>query len=114
MLFGKPAPTESPQQIAAELARGEVVLVDVREPGEFAHERIEGAILHPLSAFDAHALPHPAGRAMVFMCGSGKRSAAAFDKAVHAGLHPRCHMEGGIAAWKEARLPVISGSHVPS
>jgi rhodanese-related sulfurtransferase len=86
----------------------------VREPGEFAHERIDGAILHPLSTFNAHALPHPEGRAMVFMCGSGKRSASAFDKAVHGGLHPRGHMEGGIAAWKAAGLPVISGSHVPT
>lgn len=115
MLFGqKPVPSETPGQIAEALKRGEIVLVDVREPGEFAHERIEGAVLHPLSSFNVHALPHPAGRAMVFMCGSGRRSATAFEMAKHAGLHPRGHMEGGLAAWKGGHLPTVVGSRIPS
>jgi rhodanese-related sulfurtransferase len=111
MLFHpKAVPHETPEAIAEGLKRGEIVLVDVREPGEFAHERIEGAILHPLSRFDAHALPHPAGKQLVFVSEHSKRSASAYSKADHAGAHPRAQLEGGMAAWRAAGLPVITGS----
>ena len=114
MLFGnhKPVPGETPEEIAQELMRGEVILIDVREPGEFAHERIDGAVLHPLSNFNAHALPHPAGKGMVFISEHSKRSATAFEKAEHAGMHPRAQMSGGMEAWKAAGLPTIAGSGV--
>jgi glyoxylase-like metal-dependent hydrolase (beta-lactamase superfamily II) len=36
---------------------GEILLVDVREPNEYAFERIHGALLYPLSTFDAQAVP---------------------------------------------------------
>ncbi len=62
MLFRqKSVPHETPEQIAEALRRGDVVLIDVREPAEYAHERIEGAILYPLSRFDAHFLGHYGG-----------------------------------------------------
>ena len=38
-----------------------MVLVDVREPNETAVERFPGAVLVPLSAFDAATIPAPPG-----------------------------------------------------
>ena len=56
------------------LNAGKLLLIDVREPGEFAAERIPGAFLYPLSSFDASALPADGERRVVFHCRSGKRS----------------------------------------
>jgi rhodanese-related sulfurtransferase len=108
-MFGmKKTPTETPAEISSAMSRGEIVLVDVREAQEFAAERIPGALLYPLSAFDPAALPAcPEGRRIVFHCGSGKRSEAAYEKAVRAGRAVSGHMGGGIAAWKAAGLPVL-------
>ncbi len=101
-------PTMSPEQIAEALARREIVLVDVREPMEFAAERIHGALLYPLSTFDAGLLPKDEKQPIVLHCGSGKRSATAFAACVQAGVPVRAHMQGGIGSWKEAGLPTVT------
>ncbi len=97
---------------ASELARGlkedVVVLIDVREPAEYAAERIHGALLFPLSTFDPHALPDCGKRTVVFQCGSGVRSARAVAACQRAGLPHDSHLKGGIQAWKAARLPTIT------
>lgn len=95
----------SPEEVAAELAADHILLVDVREPRETALERIPGATLLPLSKFDPAAIPDPAGREVVFSCASGVRSVRASEFAQAAGLPYRCHLAGGIVAWKAAGLP---------
>lgn len=95
----------SAEEVAAELAADRVLLVDVREPNETAQERIPGAVLMPLSAFEPRDLPDPAGRAVVFSCASGIRSVKAVEIAQAAGLPYRAHLAGGIKAWKAAGLP---------
>ncbi|HVZ02394.1 MAG TPA: rhodanese-like domain-containing protein [Dongiaceae bacterium] len=96
----------SPQQVAARLKIGGVELIDVREPAEYAAERIHGAMLFPLSTFDPHALPKNVD--IIFQCGTGKRSAMAAAKAQAAGLAHSAHLAGGIQAWKAAGLPTIA------
>jgi rhodanese-related sulfurtransferase len=96
----------SPAELAERLHHGSAVLVDVREPGEFAVERIPGAVLHPLSSFDPSALPPGP---VVFQCGSGKRSLTAIQRSVAAGLPHTSHLAGGLAAWKQAGLPTQRG-----
>jgi len=96
----------TPEQVHAWLAAGEILLVDVREPNEYASERIHGALLYPLSTFDAGALPTD-GRRLVLHCGSGKRSLTAAHKLQTAGHGHLTHLAGGIQAWKAAGLPVI-------
>lgn len=104
----KPVPTETPKQIHDALLRGEIVLIDVREPGEYQAERIHGALLFPLSTFDPSALPHDKGQPIVLHCGSGKRSETAFNHCAKAGVPVRAHMGGGIMAWKAAGLPTVT------
>lgn len=103
-----PIETLEPHAIKDLLDRGKLLLVDVREPAEFAVERIQGAVLYPLSTFDATTLPHDWARRVVFYCGSGKRSLAAAEKRLAAGNATAAHMGGGIAAWKRAGLPLIT------
>lgn len=97
----------SAQDVAALLDRGAILLVDVREPDEYAAQRIPGALLFPLSTFDAAALPPDGPRRVVFHCGSGKRSAAAARARLAAGAGRAAHLTGGIGAWIAAGFPVI-------
>ncbi len=96
-----------PASLFEALKAGEILLVDVREPAEFANERIHGALLHPLSTFEPGAIPTDGTRKVIFQCGSGKRSRQALDAFLSATGADAAHMAGGIGAWKSAGLPVI-------
>jgi len=90
----------TPAQLRAMLDAGDVALIDVREPAEWAISRIEGATLIPASALDAGAGPAdlPAGPKVLY-CGSGVRSARVLMALKAAGVTDVQHLQGGIAAW---------------
>ena len=98
----------SPVEVHDQLLRRWIVLVDVREPQEYASERIPGALLSPLSTFDPRALPAGGQRRVVFHCGTGKRSMMAVRKCLDAAVAANTHLKGGLQAWKAAQLPTIS------
>ena len=87
------------------LASGAIVLVDVREPHEFAAGHIPGSVSHPLSAFDPEELRALKGR-IVFSCAAGVRSARAVALAQEAGLDAREHYRGGFKEWEIMGEPV--------
>ncbi len=95
-------------EVSRLLHAGKILLIDVREPSEYASERIAGALLYPLSTFAAKTLPDDVPRRIVFHCGSGKRSLTAAERRLGAGQRHAAHLGGGIAAWKAAGLPLIS------
>ncbi len=86
----------------------QAILIDVREPREYAAERIQGALLFPLSSFDPAALPIDKTREMIFHCGSGKRSADALARCQAAGVPIATHVRGGLMAWKQAGLSTLA------
>ncbi|MHB1871389.1 MAG: rhodanese-like domain-containing protein [Steroidobacteraceae bacterium] len=96
-----------PQDVQSLLDEGRILLIDVREPDEYARERIPGALLYPLSTFDAAHLPADGARAVVFYCAAGGRSLTAARLRRSTG-QPAAHMAGGIVAWKAVSLPVVS------
>jgi rhodanese-related sulfurtransferase len=107
-LFGRKPPSVkdlSAEDVARGLTQDRIMLVDVREPNETAIESYPDAVLMPLSQFDPSALPDPAGKEVVFACGSGKRSMSASLAAQDAGLPYDAHLEGGMRAWKAVGLP---------
>ena len=53
----------------------EAILIDVREPLEYATEHIPGARLLPLSTFDPTQVLQEAGKKVVLHCVMGMRSA---------------------------------------
>ncbi|MEQ9518644.1 MAG: rhodanese-like domain-containing protein [Parvibaculum sp.] len=97
----------TPADVKAKLDTHTVILIDVREPREFAAERIHGALNFPLSTFDAAYLP-TGGAEIVFQCGTGKRSAMAAEKASSQLGGKTAHLAGGITAWKQASLQVVT------
>jgi rhodanese-related sulfurtransferase len=96
----------APTAVRDALVSGEILLVDVREPNEYAFERIHGALLYPLSTFDPKAIPAD-GRKVVVQCAGGVRSMRAAQALVAAGHEQVSNLEGGINAWKAAGLPLI-------
>nr|WP_294544891.1 rhodanese-like domain-containing protein [uncultured Rhodopila sp.] len=100
-----PGPVEiDAAEVGARPGRGEIALVDVREPNEIAAERIPGAISVPLSQFDPAALPKGE---VVLTCLGGKRSAMALAKCRSAGVPVNMQKRGGLTAWKAAGLPTV-------
>jgi rhodanese-related sulfurtransferase len=85
------------------LAEGSLVLVDVREPHEFAAGHVPGSVSMPLSRFDPDALPE--GR-VVFSCAAGVRSLRAIEFAQAAGLDVNEHYRGGFKEWAMMGEPV--------
>ncbi|ABI65910.1 MULTISPECIES: rhodanese family protein [Maricaulis] len=94
-----------PAEIQAGLKAGRYRLIDVREPGEHASERIPEALLVPLSRFRPGEIPEGEGCAVVLHCRSGVRSARALDMCRSQGIELAGHMRGGILKWKAAGLP---------
>jgi rhodanese-related sulfurtransferase len=107
MLDTRPVQGLTPAEVKDLLDQRAIVLVDVREPAEYAAERIHGALNFPLTTFDPLALPAGGRRPVVFHCGSGKRSAMAIGRCREAGVNIGVHLAGGIGAWQEAGLPTI-------
>lgn len=94
-------------ELQAMLAADKVMLIDVREPDEFAAEHIGGAINKPLSSLDPGAIPATPGKTIVLQCAGGKRSGMALDRCAAASAAIDTHLGGGLAAWKAAGLPVV-------
>lgn len=89
------------------LADGSIVLIDVREPNEYAMGRIPGSILNPLQSFDPQAIPHVVGKRVVLSCRSGNRSLRAIEMAHAAGRTDIiAHYPGGMLGWQAAGEPV--------
>jgi rhodanese-related sulfurtransferase len=95
----------TPQQVAAGLETGSILLIDVREPNEAAVERIPGSVLLPLSRFDPDDIPDPEGRVVVFTCAAGIRSLRAAEAALAVGYPYGAHLNGGLKSWKAAGFP---------
>lgn len=103
---GKSHQEISAQDLAAMLDAGTAMVVDVREPDEFASGHIPGAVNLPLSAFNPDAVPSQDGKRVVLNCLGGKRSGMALNKCAAAQAAIDTHLAGGFKAWAEAGLPV--------
>jgi rhodanese-related sulfurtransferase len=89
------------------LADGTILLIDVREPNEFAAGRIPGAVNFPLSTFDPASLPTPTGKKIVFSCRSGQRTQRAIEMARLGGRRDAdTHYAGSMNDWLAAGEPV--------
>jgi len=99
-----------PRALKAMLDAGTAMVVDVREPDEFAAGHIAGAINLPLSRFDPTSLPSVDGKILILNCAGGRRSASALGQCAAASVAVDTHLCGGIAAWKAANLPLVIGA----
>lgn len=102
-----------PTDLAARLKVGAAILVDIREPDEFARAHVKGALQHPLSTFEAAHLKVEPGPDVVFTCRTGMRTGGACDRLAAAVDGEAFVLEGGLDAWRAAGLPVEENRKAP-
>jgi rhodanese-related sulfurtransferase len=88
------------------LDAGEAMIIDVREPREYASEHIEGSALIPLNSLHPGALPPHNGKKLVMLCRTGNRSMFACMKIAGAVSSEVYNLDGGIRGWMMQGLPV--------
>lgn len=97
----------APREAQRLLESGKAILIDIRETNEFAREHILGARHVPLSGLDKHDFDRERaeGKAAIFQCQSGRRTAMNRDSLVALGFAQTHVIEGGLNAWRAAGLP---------
>jgi len=84
-----------------------VQLVDVREPAEWAINRIEGATLIPLGELPSRLSELPQTEQVIVYCKTGVRSAEALALLKQSGFSTAKHLGGGIASWARTVDPSL-------
>ncbi len=99
-------------EVKAMLDRGEkVVLVDVREDGEWAKDHLPGAVHLGKGVIERDVEQKYPGldTPLVLYCGGGFRSALAADNLQKMGYTNVLSMDGGIRVWREKGYPLTQG-----
>jgi rhodanese-related sulfurtransferase len=91
---------------ARELIRSEAVLLDVREDDEWAAGHAPEAVHMAMSRIAREFRALPTDRTIVCVCHVGARSAAVAAALNQAGWQA-VNLDGGMAAWESAGLPVV-------
>lgn len=103
----------APNVVQARLAAGRAVLVDIREPDEFARVHVRGAISQPLSVLEQADLSIDPNVEVVFACRSGMRTASACGRLAERVKGDAFVLDGGLEAWKRMGLPVVENIKAP-
>ncbi|MFD7644452.1 rhodanese-like domain-containing protein [Kitasatospora sp. NPDC059795] len=110
-----PAPAQiDPAEAHRLAAAGEALLLDVREPAEYAEVHAPGAVLVPLGnisafpGFDGGPAAGADGPPVLALCRSGNRSKVATDLLNARGIRT-VNVVGGMIAWLQAGLPSHQG-----
>jgi rhodanese-related sulfurtransferase len=98
--------TLSAKQAEALIAGGDVQVIDVREPAEYAAGHMPGARSVPLAAIKADPRRNLSGDRMLFVCARGVRSLTAAQLAESIGIREVWSLDGGTVAWAHAGLPI--------
>lgn len=97
--------TEAKRQLDSRAA----MLIDVREPDEWAEGHVAGAKHIPLGQLSSRLAEVPRDRDVLLLCRSGNRSGTATALLRGQGYERAINVEGGITAWQRAGLPVTRG-----
>lgn len=92
----------APRDLSAwrsDASREQPVLVDVREPWEFAHCHIEGSQLMPLQTVPANVDALPRDRDLVLVCHHGNRSQRVAQWLEQQGYTRLHNLAGGVERW---------------
>ncbi len=109
------------QSFIKENSEGDYVLLDVRQPGEYAQEHLPGAILIPLPQLADSLEELDSAKPIIVYCAVGGRSRMATQLLTNLGFRNVVHLQGGIQAWedrtatgpREFHLNYIKGDESP-
>jgi rhodanese-related sulfurtransferase len=98
----------TPLQVTQLMNRGKTTVIDVRNADEFAGGHLRDAKNIPLADLGNRIgeLEKSKNRTVVVVCQSGARSEKAVRQLAAAGFADVWSLDGGVAAWQAAGLPV--------
>lgn len=82
------------------------LILDVREPDEFAAGHVPGSLNVPLGQVGKWAQGRSKDEPVLVICQTGRRSLRASEELTHQGFTRVSNVEGGFRAWHERGLPV--------
>jgi rhodanese-related sulfurtransferase len=106
------------------LAQPELLVLDVREPAEFAAAHIAGSFHVPRGVLEQacewdfdDTVPALAGgratREIVVVCRSGNRSLLAAETLLRLGFGQVASLKTGVRGWNDFELPLVDGAGLP-
>ena len=109
------------QSFIREHSEGDYMLLDVRQPGEYAQAHLPGAKLIPLPQLADSLEELDAAKPIIVYCAVGGRSRMATQLLTNLGFRDVFHLQGGIQAWedrtatgpREFHLDFIKGDESP-
>ena len=107
----QPVVEVTPAQVQDLMSAG-ALIIDVREEDEWAAGHARQAVLMPMSQVDSRVGEIPTERETVIVCRSGGRSKAIAQLLTSLGVDA-VNLEGGMRAWEQAGLPVVTESGDP-
>ena len=84
------------------------VVIDVRTPDEYASGHIPGAVNIPFDQVAQRIAEIDAPHGVALYCMIGPRARKGESALLAAGYEKIFHLEGGLAAWRAANLPIES------
>jgi rhodanese-related sulfurtransferase len=98
----------SPLEVTLLINRGKSVVVDVRDTAEFANGHLRDAKHIPLAELAKRAgeLDKSKTKTVIVVCQKGVRSSMAAKVLAGAGFEDVVSLDGGVAAWQAAGLPL--------
>jgi rhodanese-related sulfurtransferase len=100
---------EVDQTTFAAAHRDGAVVVDVREPFEYAGGHVPGAVLIPLRQLASRVAELPHDAPVYVVCASGNRSLSAAGYLAASGIDA-WSVAGGTGAWLRAGRPIVRGT----
>lgn len=103
-----PAASISPEALSERQSQGEQApfVLDVRSPEEFVTGHVPGAVNIPFDQVAGRLAEIPKDQDLVLYCRSGRRASIAADVLVANGYAAPSLLEGDMAGWQRADLPV--------
>lgn len=97
----------SPAALAQQLDNSELLILDVRTPGEYAAGHVPGAENIPHTELGQHLerLDAYRDKPVVLYCKSGRRAAMAEEILGKAGFKQLLHLDGDMDAWQAGGFP---------
>lgn len=101
----------APAQVTALINQENALVVDLRPLADYQKGHIVGSKNVLMSQFDPESKQLAAAKALpiVLVCQNGMTVAAAAKRLKKAGFERIHILEGGIAAWQQAELPLVKG-----
>ena len=105
-----------PPADAVKLINNDAVVIDIRSTEAFAKGHIVNARSVPFDELDGHLakLGRFKSKPVIAVCDSGFTSNKAINALRNAGFESVYGLKGGMAAWNQAGLPIVTGKKTKS